>query len=139
MIDIAVREAIDTDLGLILSSWLKSYRNSASQVTVTNDIYYNDVVGQKARILELMAHGSTAVACDPADPDIVYGWACIGRITPPVVNYVYTKQAYRRQCVGSRLLTAMGIAGPVWVTHETFVIREAKKPYTYVPNWRPAV
>lgn len=138
--DIAIRAAGEADLGLILNSWLKSYRNSDSMRTVTNDIYYSEIVGQKARILELMAKGKTLVACDPTDPEIVYAWANIGRLNPPVVNYVYTKQVYRRQGIAKCILSSVGIEDgvPVWATHESRALRELGKPYTYVPHWRPA-
>ncbi|MDQ3023239.1 MAG: hypothetical protein M3R04_02460 [bacterium] len=138
----AIRECRESDLPLVLNSWLRSYRNEDAVRTVTNEIYYSEVVGQKARILDLMAHGRTVVACDLDDADSVFGWACSsiahpGVSVPPVMHYVYVKQAYRGNGLGRALLGALGVGkAPVWATHETRAVR-ALGGYCYVPQWRP--
>ena len=134
----AIRPADERDLPLILNSWLKSYRNAPACTTVPNDIYFSEDRGQKARILDLLSNGQTLIACDPEDDDCVYGWICTEEpgvsSVPPVVHYVYVKQAYRLRGVARGLLKAAGVGdAPFWATHETIAARKTGIPYIYNP------
>lgn len=128
-----VRPACTDDVGLILNSWLKSYRQSEAARTVTNEIYYSENIGEKARIVSLMRKGQTLVACDPTEQDIVFGWVCADAVIPPVVHYVYVKSPYRRRGLARKLLKAAGVgSAPFLATHETYDVR-GRINYVYCP------
>lgn len=128
---ITIREVCEDDVALILNSWLKSYRNSPGITTCPNDIYFSETMGQKAKIMKLLAECDTSVACDPNDPSQVYGWATWELMpdTTSVIHYCYVKQSYRRQGIARALASHAGAAPgtPFWITHTTPVIDALRK------------
>ena len=128
---IAIRPACTDDLPLLLNSWLKSYRNAPAVTTVPNELYFDEGMGQKARILSLLGECETRVACDPEDHEVVYGWITFEPTLdlPTIVHYAYVKQAYRRQGIGTALLRDAGVVGdaPFWISHETPVVNVIRR------------
>jgi hypothetical protein len=106
---IVIRPAVETDLALIYSSWLRSYWNATA---AHSGVAYSDYQrGQRARIDRLLAKCGARIACNPEAPDTIMGWACADGFA---LHYVYTRQIYRHMGVAA---LAMGsLAG---VTHMT--------------------
>jgi GNAT superfamily N-acetyltransferase len=101
---IVIRAAVETDLGLIYSSWLRSYWN-ARPAALDGVAYADYQQGQRARIDRLLRTHGASVACSPAAPDTIMGWACFDPARDEMPwHYVYTRQTYRRMGVASLLL-----------------------------------
>lgn len=98
---LTIRPAIDSDVALIHSSWLRSYWNaSASASGVRFDLYQ---AGQRARIARLLSF--VEIACSPEAPDTIMGWRCADYTGDrSALHYVYVRQIYRRQGVAKYLL-----------------------------------
>lgn len=125
---VSIRPATDNDLGLILNSWLKSYRNADATRHVPNDIYYSQPFGHKGLIMHLLDKSEVVIACNPEDGEAVYGWLCHewgGGDWGHIVHFVYVKALYRRAGVAKALLTAAGFdkREPFVTTHETPAVR----------------
>lgn len=121
---IVIRAAVETDLGLIYSSWLRSYWN-ARPAALGGVSYADYQSGQRARIDRLLAAHGARVACSPAAPDTIMGWACDDGF---VLHYLYVRQTYRR----------MGIAGQLrgmlpGATHMTDAFHRCFPGVTYTP------
>lgn len=83
----------------IISSWLKSYRNSPYVRFVDNDTYYKK---QAAIILERLRDSNCVVATDPEDDNVVWGFIVHDE---QLLHYVYVKH----------LLRLNGIARTLWM------------------------
>jgi hypothetical protein len=110
----AIRLADESDQGLIFSSWLKSYRKSASTLGLTNEIYFD---GQREIIRRLLSKAQVRLLVSRDDPSHIYGWACMdltGNL--PVLHYVYIKHTYRKLGL-TRLLLSDLMESPVIYSH----------------------
>lgn len=95
---ILVRAVTPRDLPLITNSWLTNYRKGYFVKGVPNPIYFR----LHHKILEtLIPRATTIIACDPEDPDVIYGWACAEVIDERLVfHYVYVKGGFKAQQTG---------------------------------------
>jgi hypothetical protein len=113
---ITIRLAVESDVALIYSSWLRSYWNAT--VCHQGIEYQAYQAGQRARIERLLQARTALVACSPEAPDTIMGWLSWGGAGVDhtwALNYVYVRHIYRRSGV-ARLLTR----GYVWAaTHMT--------------------
>jgi hypothetical protein len=89
------------DLNFILSSWLKSYRNSDFATCISNDTYYAFHQGLISQILTHPTNTLTIIA-SVEDPDQILGYASYS-ITKPIIHYIYMKQPFRRLGLGRYL------------------------------------
>ncbi len=102
---IKVREALESDLPFIFSSWYKAHR--PYQKHVANSEYAD---GHNARMRALVRRSSVLVAHSSEYPDEILSYAVIEGDT---VHFVYTKSSYRRMGIASGLVKA----GCKWYTH----------------------
>ena len=86
------------DLNLILSTWLKSYRNSEFAVAVPNNIYFPFHQGLITQIL-LHENNNVTILCSPEDPDQIIGYI-VYNVKEPIIYYVYIKYPFRRLGLG---------------------------------------
>jgi hypothetical protein len=114
-IKIQFREAVENDLELVFSSWLKSYRCSQLARTIPTTAYYE---GHHKVIERLVVKSRVICAVDPEDSNHVYGWCCWENTTTPVLHYVYVKFSFRRLGIGLKLIQ-QPTAGEFVYTHET--------------------
>jgi len=114
-----LRRADEKDISFIFNSWLKSYRNSLFAKSVSNTIYFSE----HHKIVEKLAKTSEIIiACNPDDPEQIYGYACAEKIDGIFcLHYIYVKQPFRRLGVGNFLLNAFDrdISEPAVHTHQT--------------------
>ncbi len=134
IVPILLRPAEPSDMGLVYSSWLKSYRYRESATSarpcskcsrpprrdvsggeanaeVRSDDYFKH---QHQAIERLLATGAYVVIAHPAEtPAVIAAWACLDA-DPEVAHYVYTREAYRERGY-ARLL----VAGRTICTHLT--------------------
>jgi hypothetical protein len=115
---IRLRTYEDGDLPFILNSWLRSYRRSVSDVP--GWFYWSR---QKALILALLERSYTVVACDPDDPDVVYGFAVVESDghTFHALHWAHVKHGLRGAGVARAMLRALGIFenSDITLTHWT--------------------
>lgn len=120
------RPAKPSDLNLVRSSWLKSYRREMRYMD-TEDYY----VCQHGLIERLLAASKVFVVHLEGAPDVVIGWLCAD---PVAVHYAWTKRDWQHNGVLTRLLDAAGRTGRVACTHLTRDWRVAVPSYRYLPH-----
>jgi len=104
-IPVKLRPPSPSDKEFILSSWLKSFRNSDLSNFIPNDLYYTyhgNIV--KSCLLRSLA----TVACNPEDEDQVYGYLVyelLGDIF--IIHYVYTKNIFRDCGIAKHMLKSV--------------------------------
>jgi GNAT superfamily N-acetyltransferase len=132
-LDIRFEPPNDKDEALIMSSWLRSYRNSATGRQVSLDSQY--FAWQHALASALVRRGTTIVARPGSWDEGIVGWVCGERRGDrAVLHYVYVKQAYRKAGMGLALCEALTNAldspsGPVIYTHD-------RRPYSQAARKR---
>lgn len=96
------RAATQEDVGFIFNSWLKSFRNSMHAKFISNTIYYTE---HHKLVERLLKENKVVVACNPEDPNQLYGYICASEVEGFFVcHYVYVKQTYRNMGLGKELL-----------------------------------
>lgn len=108
---VLVRPVIEADLGFILNSWLKSYRDSAWAKAMPAGVYYahHEVVA-KLLLLRASQAERAFVICDESDPEHLFGWIVANENAGgAVLHFVYVKSTYRGKGLARRLLSAAGI------------------------------
>ena len=123
-------EPDDAALGLVLDAWTKAVADhSPWQCNLRSDIsarwqgrlasgetrqggttapiprpilvYHHDILLKK-----LIPHTDITLACDPADPDTVWGWVCSDL---HCLHFIYVKNAFRGFGIGRLLLEDTGL------------------------------
>lgn len=70
-------------------------------------------------IADLLYKSITVVACDPQDPEFIYGYAVIRPIEDlKIIHYAYTKKPFRRFGVLKQILKSqdVNLADPIVIT-----------------------
>jgi len=113
---IPLRPAVETDLGLIFSSWLKSYwaTRPPEMTAVASGLYFSDQ-GHHGVIERILGRTGAIVAHVPDDPDTIMGWACI---EDDCLHYVYVREIWRRKGVAKALVGAVPVATVSHLTPE---------------------
>lgn len=95
---ILMRGITKRDINLVTHSWLTNARKTFLVKGVSNEVYYS----HHHKILEHIIPRSTVMlACDPEDPDTVYGWICCEVVNDVlVIHYIYVKGMFKAQQVG---------------------------------------
>lgn len=115
--NILLRPARNTDVPLITSSWLQSFRGSDAkgkkrfrrggyfQEGVPNRFYYY----YHQKVLETIVPNSIVlVACLEESPDTILGWCCAQVVdTALIFHYVYVKGGFRKFGIAKRLVNAL--------------------------------
>lgn len=117
---VVFRPMVNGDRAFFASSWLKSYRRADAVRGVEQQTYFYF----HHRLLErLVARSKVVIACDRADPDRIYGFACFEELNGTcVLHYVYVRKSRQGLGIGSALLDeVLRVCAPsalVW-THQT--------------------
>ena len=109
------RQATRNDLNFILSTWLKSARNSGLNSLTPTDLYYST---QEPKLKDILSHCSTLVVCDVEDEDTIFGWIAY---ESNLVHYIYVKHSFRGLGLARELLQQSAITTPFQTSS--------------VPNW----
>lgn len=134
---VEVRSFLETDRDLIVSSWLRQYRDSSW--------YMRRVVDREAfaafcrqAIQSVLARAEVRIAAPPGDELTVYGYAVL---EPSVVHMVYVKAAWRRMGLAKLLLSGAALKEMAWSTSTkdfTEWIRDKYPMAGYRPLWMEA-
>lgn len=120
-----IRLFVESDRGFVFHSWLKSFKNSHYAGVIPMHHYYkvytealNDILSREGT--------EVVVATNPEESDArheIFGWCCAERGPghPPVLHYIYMKQAFRHNGIAKEMLQATGIldAPEFWYTFRT--------------------
>src|SRR5688500_4505941 len=116
--NILVRPAKPSDIPLITSSWLKSFRGEEAKGKgqtfrpggfgsegIPNRVFYY----YHHKILEaLIPNSILLVACLESSPDTILGWCCAQVVdTALVLHYVYVKFSFRKFGIAKRLIDTL--------------------------------
>lgn len=100
-----IRKAHPNDIPFITNSWLKSYRGSKEVSGTPNNQYY---FYQHKLIEALVPRSIVLVVANRADSTHILGWTCAEIAdTALLLHYMYVKDAFRKQGIGSQLLHFM--------------------------------
>lgn len=86
------RPANERDIPFVLSSWLKSYRQSEFAQPMPNEIYYDN---HTQIIKNILSKAYTIMICDPDDDNHIYGFICAENTNKQILHYMYVKYTYR--------------------------------------------
>lgn len=133
----AVRPGRVSDVPFLCSSYVRSLLNQRPWAIGDRNWMASAAALLAARIL---GRGSVLVACDPGDPDQIYGWVACDP-TSRVLYYIYVKQAFRRAGIGTALMrAAFSELGPtVRCAHRTDAARHLEAKWGLVMDSHPLV
>lgn len=113
----------ETDVNVIVNTWLKSYRNSAPMTSVPNDLYYPS---QHHIIANILKNPDTVVMilCSPEDEQLILGYSVFSR-SMPLIHFMYVKFPYRNVgCAGLMFKNIQGLHGDDKVLFCTHVAKK---------------
>lgn len=100
-----MRPPMQGDIQFILSSWLKSYRNSDFANYIPNKLYYEF---HEALVKQVIARSMVSILCDVEDPEHVYGYVVYEMLGDVfILHYIYIKYNYRNLGLGQKALKAV--------------------------------
>ena len=133
--DLAVgfRDATPADEGVVFHAWLVAHRKHGDWPPRLSSRRYFDE--HKLVIAEILARPRTRtiVACDPARPELVYGFVCAER---GVLHWLYVKESMQGNGLGRALLERAGLAAGAVCSHWTRTATRLVKrgaPWRYDP------
>lgn len=103
--EVKTRPAKESDFNFIMSTWLKSYRDSDFAKSIPNDIYYNYHQALIYKILQ-KEDNSITVLCAPEDEDHILGYV-VYNTKAPIIFFLYVKYTFRRIGLGKMLFNAV--------------------------------
>jgi GNAT superfamily N-acetyltransferase len=107
-----------TDEAHVMATWINGFKHKGHAHGVDADTYFR---GQRSVVEKLLATAAVAVACDPDDHDVIWGWACA---SDDVLHWIAVKPPFRRAGVAVELLRALALEkGPLVVSHYTPEVR----------------
>lgn len=128
---IEIRPGMESDANFILSSWLKSYRQSYFARVMTNTIYFDNHHSVLRRILK---RATVLVASNVDSPDQIYGYIVFEMVDGiPVIHYTYVKHTFRGMNIAKLLYNqAKGAQEAAVYTHHTRVVESLSRNYNLV-------
>lgn len=129
------------DLNFLLSSFLKSFRNSDESRQMSNEVFFDTY---KPLWFQVLQNSLVVVASNPEDPSQIYGYAVyqsIGGVR--VLHWVYVKFTFRHLGIAKRLFEHVDSdpATPTICTFISHVFEKKKKKYrlNYDPSFRTSI
>lgn len=127
-LEIDIRRARGTDMGLCVSAWVQSYVHAIGWLHGAHS-----EVKRRVALLVRQHERRTAdflVAVNPYDKEHLYGFVCV---KDGVLHYAYTKETYRQAKVMTRLLDGV-VKYPLKCSHFTYKMEELAdaRPGRYV-------
>lgn len=100
-----LREPRDSDMDLVIGSWLRSYRKHAP--LTLDSIYYP---GQRKIINDIMINSNNRLlVCASSEyDDAVLGWCCADPVRQ-ILHYCHVKEPFRRLGIATMLLDVLGL------------------------------
>lgn len=104
---VSFRPVTDGDMGFVVKGWLSSYHGGSD--TMRAIPFHRFKREQRAVIRDALDCGRCLVACEPADPSTLYGFACgWDDLGVGVAHYVYVIQTRRTMGLARALLAELG-------------------------------
>lgn len=102
---VKTRAAKESDANFILSTWLKSYRESDFAKSIPNEIYFSF---HQTLINRILTNENTAltILCTPEDEDQILGYI-VYNTKAPIIFFTYIKYTFRRLGFGNMLFSAV--------------------------------
>lgn len=103
-VQVAIRQARPGDMGLVYTTWLDTYQESAFARFIKQTIYRDR---QRKLIDSILSRPTThvLVATAPEDDDIVLAYLVVEH--PDVAHYAFTKREFRRLGIARHLLATL--------------------------------
>lgn len=101
-IPFAYRAANEEDVGYILRSWLKTWRDEPRNKEMPNDLYYKQAHSMFKLILNKFG---AIIACNPEDPSQIYAFAVAAYLPNDewALFWIQTKSIYSHLGIGTAL------------------------------------
>lgn len=111
------RWANSDDYGFVVDSWVKSHAKSASGAELfkcwreEGVVYVNKIIRYE--------NVKIKIACLP-EPEqrMIMGWACYKQQPKTIVYYVYVRDGFRKNGIGTKLLDELDLQDTVIFTHK---------------------
>jgi hypothetical protein len=104
-----IRQAEESDAPFILDAWRQELRHGPFARGVESRVFYP---GAKRMLEGLLAKASTLLACNPEDPEQIFGCIVIDSasmlVGKPEVHWWYTKDLFQKMGIGRALYEAAG-------------------------------
>ena len=117
---VKVRQAQESDLPFVYSTWLKSYRQSDWAKEMSNDVFFSQHKTIVASILE-SENVEINIVCGLDDEDALYGYIVAERVADrSLVHFMYCKYNFRKLGIMSNLVRELGYFegdGANFITH----------------------
>lgn len=95
------RELRDTDAPFVFSSWMRWARQLSPCLRhLPNRVFWSDRHGYRAHVEALLAKSRVLVACDPEQPEVIFGYA-VGDPATRTLHFVYVDRPMRRRAGGT--------------------------------------
>lgn len=91
--EISYRDALESDLSFVLSSWLRSYAGSGPAGVSPRDYY----AGHHDLLIRLLAHAQCKILCASSEPDTILGYCAYE--PEQICHYLYLRPELRRKRV----------------------------------------
>jgi ribosomal protein S18 acetylase RimI-like enzyme len=129
-----IRKLLPSDIPLITSTWLKTYRAKSSWIKkIMEGCYFSE---HNHLINRHVMTADVYVICDPEDDEHVFGYLVgLNRQKCDTIHYIYIKQAFRGKGLAKALLDAFQKRTEMYNTHETMpnhLLNHLKKRYARV-------
>lgn len=133
---ITIRPANPADLSFIYSTMLKSLRfDSEIGKSVRSNVFFREY---RLVLDQILLNSETLIACDQQDPEVIYAYLIYK--LPDVIEYAFTKQAFRNLGLQNKLYKSSGLCKELFATHKTETAQRImlNKEIEYNPflNWR---
>lgn len=135
MLTFPLRGADKGDLGFIFGTWRDTFRESQWAGVIPNHLYRETM---DETIRGLLARGAKVlVATNPSDASHLVGFVCYEAPSdhPPVLHYIFVKDAFRGYGAGKQLLERAGFDRqlPFHYTHRTTLLTRRVKGGQFSP------
>ena len=121
--EVTFRPLDPDEMGFVMDSWFRSYRNSEWAGVIPNHLYYPTMREMLASLISRGAKILAAIAVTE-EGERVIGYVCHeNKKMETVLHYLYVKDPYRRAGLGKKLVS-LATEGPYLLyTHRTRLSR----------------
>lgn len=128
--DVQLRAVKDSDLNLILTSWLKGARYGSWMREIDQDEYYR-LYPQVIKDILRRCGLNVTIACWSDAPDVVLGWVAL-ESEATIAHFAYVKPEYRNKGVFGLMIDQKQITHVTHVTKAGIAISR-KKGWKFSP------
>ncbi len=113
--NIKIRNANSQDIPFIYSTMLKSlHTDTHLGKSIRSTTFFKEY---RCVIDDILFDSSVLIACDPENAEVIYGYLIYQK--PNILHYGYTKEAFRKLHIQTRLINVANLNNPIQITHKT--------------------